>query len=63
MKVGDMVRPLVIFDSRTVGVIIKGPEHANGAFGIQEGELYEVLINGNICFMFNFEMETLNETR
>lgn len=63
MKAGDLVRPLVIFDSGTVGVIIKGPEPANGTFGVQEGEFYEVLINGNVCFMFNFELEALDEAR
>ena len=63
MKRGDLVKPLVIFDSKTIGIIISGPEPANGTFGVQIGSLYEVFIRGQICFMFEFELEPLNETR
>jgi hypothetical protein len=62
MKRGDLVKPLVIFDSKTVG-IISGPAPANGTFGVLVGSLYEVLIRGQICFMFEFELEPLNEAR
>ena len=63
MKRGDLVKPLVIFDSKTVGIIISGPAPANCTFGVQIGSLYEVLIRGQMCFMFEFELEPLNETR
>lgn len=63
MKRGDLVKPLVIFDSKTVGIIISGPAPANGTFGVQIGSLYEVFIRGQICFMFEFELEPLNEAR
>jgi len=63
VKRGDLVKPLVIFDSKTVGIIISGPAPANGTFGVQIGSLYEVLIRGQMCFMFEFELEPLNETR
>lgn len=64
MKPGDLVKPLVIFDSKTIGIITSGPEHtARGTFGVQDGLLYEVLISGQIRFMFDFELEALNETR
>jgi hypothetical protein len=63
VKRGDLVKPLVIFDSKTIGIIISGPTPANGTFGVLVGSLYEVLIRGQISFMFDFELETLNETR
>lgn len=63
MKRGDLVKPLVIFDRNTVGVIVGGPTPANGTFGVEHGDLYEVLIKGQISFMFEFELEVLNETR
>jgi len=62
MKPGDLVNPRVIFDKKTVGIITGGPTPANGAFGVQNGLLYEVLIEGQISFMFDFELEALNET-
>ena len=62
MKPGDLVKPLVIFDSKTIGIIISGPEPANGTFGDPDGLLYEVLIRGQISFMFDFELEPLDET-
>ena len=62
MKLGDLVRPLVIFSRDTVGIIVAGPTPANGTFGVQIGSLYEVFIRGQICFMFEFELEALNET-
>ena len=61
MRLGDLVRPLVIFDSKTIGIIVAGPTPANGTFGVQVGSLYEVFIRGQICFMFEFELEALNE--
>ena len=63
MKPGDLVKPLVIFDSKTIGIITSGPEPANGTFGVQDSSLYEVLISGQISFMFDFELEPLNEAR
>lgn len=61
MKRGDLVKPLVIFDSKTIGIIISGPTPANGTFGVQVGSLYEVFIKGQLCFMFEFELEAMNE--
>ena len=63
MKPGDLVKPLAIFDRNTFGVIISGPMPANGIFGVQAGALYEVLIKGQISFMFEFELEVLHEAR
>ncbi len=63
MKKGDLVKPLVIFDRNTLGIIVSGPETANGTFGVQIGSLYEVLIAGRISFMFDFELEILHEAR
>ena len=63
MKRGDLVKPLVIFDSKTIGIIISGPTPANGTFGVKFGNLYEVLVKGQAVFMFEFELEILNETR
>jgi len=63
MKPGDLVKPLAIFDRNTFGIIVSGPTPANGTFGVQAGALYEVLIKGQISFMFEFEMEVLHEAR
>ena len=61
MKVGDLVKPLVIFDSSTVGIIVSGPDPANGTFGIENGDIYEILVNGKVCFMFDFELEAVSD--
>lgn len=61
MKVGDLVKPLVIFDSNTVGIIVSGPDPANGIFGIEKGDIYEILVNGQVCFMFDFELEAVSD--
>jgi hypothetical protein len=63
MKKGDLVKPLAILDRNTHGIIISGPAPANGTFGVQVGALYEVLIEGQISFMFEFELEILHEAR
>ena len=62
MKSGDLVRPLVIFGKDTVGVILNGPKPANGAFGVKDGNIYDVLINGQVCFLFDTELEPFDET-
>jgi hypothetical protein len=63
VRPGDLVKPLAIFDRNTFGIIISGPTPANGTFGVQAGALYEVLIKGQISFMFEFELEVLHEAR
>jgi len=63
MKPGDLIRPLVIFDKVTVGVILDGPKPADGAFGVKDGNIYDVLINGHVCFLFDTELEPLDEAR
>ena len=59
MRVGDLVKPLVIFEKKTVGIIVSGPKRSNGLFGIHDGLLYEVLINGHISHMFEDELKLL----
>jgi hypothetical protein len=59
MKPGDLVRPLVIFRRGTVGVIISGPSPSRGAFGVREGSLYEVLIDGGVSFLFDYELAVI----
>ena len=63
MKPGDLIRPLVIFGKGAVGVILDGPKPADGAFGVKDGNIYDVLINGHVCFLFDTELEPLDETR
>lgn len=63
MTRGDLVRPLAIFGKDAVGVILDGPNPSNGTFGVEMGTLYEVLINGHVCFMFDIELEPVDETR
>ena len=63
MKRGDLVRPLAIFGKDAVGVVLEDPKPSNGVFGVKTGMLYEVLINGHVCFMFDIELEPVNETR
>jgi hypothetical protein len=61
VKPGDLVRPLSIFKRGTLGLIVEGPAPANGAFGVQEGNLFRVLINGQTSYMFEFELEVVDE--
>ena len=67
MKPGDLVRFKPRSEQRSTesrcGIIISGPTPANGTFGVLVGSLYEVLIREQICFMFEFELEPLNEAR
>jgi hypothetical protein len=61
MKPGDLIRPLVIFGKGAVGVILDA-KPADGAFGVKDGNIYDVLINGHVCFLFDTELEPLDET-
>jgi hypothetical protein len=63
MEPGDLVRPLVIFGKDAVGVVLDGPKPSNGTFGVENGTIYEVLINGQVCFMFDTELEAFDESR
>ena len=61
MKPGDLVRPLVLFGKDTVGVILDGPKPADGIFGVKDGNIYDVLINRQVCFLFETELELIND--
>ena len=61
MKPGDLVRPLVLFGKDTVGVILDGPKPADGIFGVKDGNIYDVLINGQVSFLFETELEFIND--
>ena len=61
MKPGDLVRPLVLFGKDTVGVILDGPKPADGIFGIKDGNIYDVLINGQVSFLFETELKLIND--
>ena len=61
MKPGDLVRPLVLFGKDTVGVILDGPKPADGIFGIKDGNIYDVLINEQVSFLFETELELIND--
>jgi hypothetical protein len=61
MKPGDLVRPLVLFGKDTVGVILDGPKPADGIFGVKDGNIYDVLINRQVSFLFETELELIND--
>ena len=61
MKPGDLVRPLVLFGKDTVGVILDGPKPADGVFGVKDGNIYDVLINGQVSFLFETELKLIND--
>ena len=63
MNPGDLVRPLVLFGKDAVGVILDGPKPADGMFGVKDGNIYDVLINGQVSFLFETELESLDEAR
>jgi hypothetical protein len=60
MGPGDLVRPLAIFKRGTLGLIIEDHGPADGAFGVQEGNLFGVLIDGHISYMLEFELERVD---
>jgi hypothetical protein len=61
MKPGDLVRPLVLFGKDTVGVILDGPKPADGIFDVKDGNIYDVLINRQVSFLFETELELIND--
>jgi len=61
MKPGDLVRPLVLFGKDTVGVILDGPKPADGKIGVKDGNIYDVLINRQVSFLFETELELIND--